>query len=58
MQALTHTNISQVIVKNLKNEVTKKIQLPNCEEIYYAGTGCLLLRDIDGVMLYDVQQKR
>jgi coatomer protein complex subunit alpha (xenin) len=45
-------------VKNLKNELTKKIQLPNCEEIFYAGTGMLLLRDADGVTLFDVQQKR
>ena len=49
---------SQLIIKNLKNELTKKIQLPNCEEIFYAGTGMLLLRDADGVTLFDVQQKR
>ena len=48
----------QLIIKNLKNELTKKIQLPNCEEIFYAGTGMLLLRDADGVTLFDVQQKR
>jgi len=48
----------QLIVKNLKNELTKKITLPNCEEIFYAGTGMLLLRDADGVTLFDVQQKR
>jgi len=47
-----------LIVKNLKNELTKKITLPNCEEIFYAGTGMLLLRDADGVTLFDVQQKR
>lgn len=32
--------------------------MPNCEEIFYAGTGSLLLRDADGVTLFDVQQKR
>ena len=26
-----------LIVKNLKNEVTKKVQTPNCDEIFYAG---------------------
>ena len=28
-----------LIVKNLKNEVTKKVQTPNCDEIFYAGKG-------------------
>ena len=46
------------MIKNLKNEVTKKVQTPNCDEIFYAGTGMLLLRDSDGVTLFDVQQKR
>jgi coatomer protein complex subunit alpha (xenin) len=46
------------MIKNLKNEVTKKVQTPNCDEIFYAGTGMLLLRDADGVTLFDVQQKR
>jgi coatomer subunit alpha len=46
------------VVKNLKNEITKKVQVPNCDDIFYAGTGCLLLKDADGVMLFDVQQKR
>lgn len=36
----------------------KKVQVPSCEEIFYAGTGSLLLRDADGVTLFDVQQKR
>jgi coatomer protein complex subunit alpha (xenin) len=47
-----------ILVKNLKNETTKKIQLPNCEEIFYAGTGNLLVKEGDMVTLYDVQQKR
>jgi coatomer protein complex subunit alpha (xenin) len=47
-----------LVVKNLKNEITKKVQVPNCDDIFYAGTGCLLLKDNDGVMLFDVQQKR
>ncbi|XP_022914728.1 coatomer subunit alpha [Onthophagus taurus] len=48
----------QLVIKNLKNEVTKKVQTPNCDEIFYAGTGMLLLRDSDSVILFDVQQKR
>ncbi|XP_076308950.1 coatomer subunit alpha [Tachypleus tridentatus] len=47
-----------VVVKNMKNEVTKKLQGPNCDEIFYAGTGMLLMRDPDGLVLYDVQQGR
>ncbi|GAB6033480.1 hypothetical protein CHUAL_013365 [Chamberlinius hualienensis] len=50
----THT----VLIKNLKNEVTKKVQTPHCDEIFYAGTGMLLLRDTEGISLFDVQQKR
>uniref|UniRef100_A0A669DZD6 COPI coat complex subunit alpha n=1 Tax=Oreochromis niloticus TaxID=8128 RepID=A0A669DZD6_ORENI len=47
-----------LLIKNLKNEIVKKVQVPSCEEIFYAGTGSLLLRDTDGVTLFDVQQKR
>ncbi|KAH9509800.1 hypothetical protein Btru_045233 [Bulinus truncatus] len=47
-----------IIIKNLKNEITKKVQAPNCEDIFYAGTGCLLLKESDSVTLFDVQQKR
>ncbi|KAK6970166.1 coatomer subunit alpha [Biomphalaria glabrata] len=47
-----------IIIKNLKNEITKKVQAPNCEDIFYAGTGCLLLKEPDIVTLFDVQQKR
>ncbi|XP_060529873.1 coatomer subunit alpha [Cylas formicarius] len=48
----------QLVIKNLKNEVTKKVQTPPCDEIFYAGTGMLLLRDAEHVTLFDVQQKR
>ena len=48
----------QLIIKNLSNEVTKKVQCPPCESIFYAGTGHLLLKDSDTVKLFDVQQKR
>lgn len=49
---------NQLVIKNLKNEVSKKISTPTCEEIMYAGTGMLLLREPDAVQLLDVQQKR
>ncbi|XP_073963161.1 coatomer subunit alpha [Choristoneura fumiferana] len=49
---------NQLVIKNLKNEVSKKISTPACEEIMYAGTGMLLLREPDCVQLLDVQQKR
>ncbi|XP_054718757.1 coatomer subunit alpha-like [Uloborus diversus] len=47
-----------LVIKNMKNEVTKKVQAPNCDEIFYAGTGMLLLRDSEGLILFDVQQSR
>ncbi|EDO39748.1 predicted protein [Nematostella vectensis] len=50
----THT----LLIKNLKNEVTKKVTAPACDMIFYAGTGSLLLRDAESVTLFDVQQKR
>ncbi|KAG6451217.1 coatomer subunit alpha isoform X2 [Manduca sexta] len=49
---------NQLVIRNLKNEVSKKISTPSCEEIMYAGTGMLLLREPDTVQLLDVQQKR
>ncbi|KAF6023984.1 COPA [Bugula neritina] len=47
-----------IIVKNLSNEVNKKIEANNVEDIMYAGTGKLLLREADGVTLFDLQQKK
>ena len=44
-----------LVIGNLKNEVNKKVSIPNCDEIFYAGTGMLLLRDTDAVTLFDVQ---
>ncbi|XP_053672678.1 coatomer subunit alpha [Anopheles nili] len=49
---------NQLVIKNFKNEVTKKIQTPVCDEIFYAGTGMLLLREPEHVTLFDVQQLR
>ncbi|CAD7077616.1 unnamed protein product [Hermetia illucens] len=46
---------NQLVIKNFKNEVTKKIPT-FCEEIFYAGTGMLLIRDPEFVTLYEVQR--
>jgi len=48
----------QILIKTLKNETTKTLNIPGAEDIFYAGTGSLLIRDADGLQLYDVQQKR
>ena len=48
----------QLVIKNLRNEVTKKIDCPSCDTIFFASTGHLLLKDAEGVTLYDVQQRR
>jgi ABC-type lipoprotein release transport system permease subunit len=50
--------VAIAVVTGFKNEITKKVQAPNCEDIFYAGTGCLLLKDADQVTLFDVHQKR
>lgn len=48
---------NELVIKNFKNEVTKKC-FAQCEDIFYAGTGMLLLKDADCVTLFDVQQLR
>lgn len=47
-----------LVIKNLKNELTKKVNTPPCDEIFYAGTGMVLLRDPEHIILFDVHQKR
>lgn len=46
------------MIKNEKNEVSKKVTTAPCDEIFFAGTGCVLLRDTEGLTLYDLQQKK
>lgn len=48
---------NHLVVKNFKNEITKKCNV-QCEDIFYAGTGMLLLKEADAVTLFDVQQLR
>ena len=47
-----------VVIKNTKNEVVKKLNCPEAQDIFYSGTGFLLYRDWEGVKLFDVQQNR
>ena len=48
-----------ILIKNLRNELTKKVQppSPSTDAIFYAGTGNLLCRSEDKVTLMDVQQR-
>jgi coatomer protein complex subunit alpha (xenin) len=49
----------QIIIRDLSNKDSRKIEhnLP-VDEIFYAGTGLLLLRTSEGLQMYDIQQKR
>jgi len=49
----------QILIKNLKNEVTKKCAPPcaSTDAIFYAGTGNLLCRSDDRMILFDIQQR-
>jgi coatomer protein complex subunit alpha (xenin) len=48
----------QIVIKNLKNETTKKVEGPSCEAIFHAGTGHILMKEGDNVTLFDIQQKK
>ena len=49
---------TEIVIKNLKNEVAKKLQGPTCVGIFFAGTLRLLLRDGDNIILYDLPQRK
>ncbi|CAA7057516.1 unnamed protein product [Microthlaspi erraticum] len=56
--AVLEKSTSQVLVKNLKNEMVKKSPLPiPTDAIFYAGTGNLLCRSEDKVVIFDLQQR-
>lgn len=56
--AVLEKSSNQVLVKNLKNEVVKKTAIPTVvDAIYYAGTGNLLCRAEDRVIIFDLQQR-
>ncbi|XP_024526944.1 coatomer subunit alpha-1 [Selaginella moellendorffii] len=48
-----------IVVRNLRNELSKKVDAPapTVDAIFYAGTGTLLCRSDDKVILFDIQQK-
>ena len=52
----------QIIIKNLKNEETKRFMPPtscgNVDSLFPAPIGFLLLRSDDKITLYDVQQRK
>ncbi|KAF8424017.1 coatomer WD associated region-domain-containing protein [Tirmania nivea] len=54
------TSATQTIdIKDLSNSTTKSIKPPtSLNEIYFGGTGCLLLCAPAAVILYDIQQKK
>mmetsp|Transcript_18514 Transcript_18514/g.51859 ORF Transcript_18514/g.51859 Transcript_18514/m.51859 type:complete len:1226 (-) Transcript_18514:342-4019(-) len=57
--AVLDKSSNQIQIKNLRNEVTKKCAPPDAgtDSIFYAGTGLLLCRTEDKVILFDVQQR-
>ncbi|KAF6161820.1 hypothetical protein GIB67_008581 [Kingdonia uniflora] len=56
--AILDRSNNQVLVKNLKNEIVKKSTLPIATDaIFYAGTGNLLCRAEDRVVIFDLQQR-
>jgi len=49
----------QIDIKDLTNSTTKTIKPPpGTVDIYFGGTGCLLLITASSVVLYDIQQKK
>lgn len=50
---------NQIVIKNLNNEITKKAPSPcaTTDAIFYAGTGTLLCRSEDKVVMFDIQQR-
>ncbi|KAI7840084.1 hypothetical protein COHA_006214 [Chlorella ohadii] len=57
--AVLDKSSNQIVIKDLGNEVTKKVTspLPTTDNIFYAGTGMLLCRSEEKVALFDVQQR-
>lgn len=52
--------LAQLVVKSLENEVTRTIELAEVgvDYMFPAGTGRVLLRSEDKVIMYDVQRRR
>ncbi|KAJ8423116.1 hypothetical protein Cgig2_027330 [Carnegiea gigantea] len=57
--AVLDKSANQLLVKNLKNEILKKSPLPIATDaIFYAGTGNVLCRAEDRVVIFDLQQRK
>eukprot|EP01087_Luapelamoeba_hula_P004330 TRINITY_DN1425_c0_g1_i1.p1 TRINITY_DN1425_c0_g1~~TRINITY_DN1425_c0_g1_i1.p1 ORF type:complete len:1081 (-),score=150.06 TRINITY_DN1425_c0_g1_i1:28-3270(-) len=57
--AVLDVKAQSILLKNLKNEVSKKIPVPvPCDLIFPAGLSGILLRSEDKIMLFDLQQKK
>ncbi|VIO97225.1 coatomer alpha subunit, putative [Brugia malayi] len=49
----------QITIRDLSNRENRKIeQSVPIDDIFYAGTGLLLLKNSEGIQLFDIQQKR
>lgn len=49
----------QISLRDLANKEVRKIEINiKVDDLFYAGTGLLLLRNDEGLHLFDVQQKR
>ena len=57
--AVFTSSTQSIDIKDLTNAVTKTIKPPvSINDIYFGGTGCLLLCAAASVILYDIQQKK
>ena len=57
--AVFNQSTQQVDIKDLSNSTTKTIKPPTgTTDVYFGGTGCLLLITPTSVVLYDIQQKK
>lgn len=57
--AVFNQSSQQIDIKDLTNSTTKTIKPPpGTTDIYFGGTGCLLLITPTTVVLYDIQQKK
>lgn len=49
----------QIVIRDLSNKEGKKIEhVQPIDDIFYAGTGLLLLKNADSMQMFDIQQKR
>jgi len=57
--AVLDKQTNNIVIKNLDNEMTKKCPTPctSTDSIFYAGTGSLLCRSEDKMILFDLQQR-